>query len=85
MCGRRSHSLGDFFSGQKPFVSHKKDPKQTLCSLSTSYSLYTCGFVIEGDRKCGEHFATRAGQAKHKKETGHVKRKIAQSVEQADD
>ena len=45
---------------------------------------YTCGFVIEGDRKCGEHFATRAGQAKHKKDTGHV-RKAARSVEQADD
>ena len=34
--GRRSHSLGDFFATQKTFVSPKKAPKQTLCSLQTS-------------------------------------------------
>ena len=34
--GRRSHSLGDFFATQKPFVCLKEAPKQTLCSLLTS-------------------------------------------------
>ena len=34
--GRRSHSLGDFFAAQKPFVCLKEAPKQTLCSLLTS-------------------------------------------------
>ena len=34
--GQRSHSLGDFFAAQKTFVSLKKAPKQTLCSLPTS-------------------------------------------------
>ena len=34
--GQRSHSLGDFFAAQKTFVSLKKAPKQTLCSLLTS-------------------------------------------------
>ena len=34
--GRRSHSLGNFFAAQKTFVSLKKAPKQTLCSLPTS-------------------------------------------------
>ena len=33
---QRSHSLGDFFAAQKTFVSLKKAPKQTLCSLLTS-------------------------------------------------
>ena len=31
-----SHSLGDFFAAQKTFVSLKKAPKQTLCSVPTS-------------------------------------------------
>ena len=34
--GRRSLYLGDFFAAQKTFVSLKKAPKQTLCSLPTS-------------------------------------------------
>ena len=34
--GPRSHSLGEFFAAQKTFVSLKKAPKQTLCSLVTS-------------------------------------------------
>ena len=37
--GLRSHSLGDFFAAQKTFVSLKKAPKQTLCSLPTSHML----------------------------------------------
>ena len=34
--GWRSHSLGDFFAAQKPFVGLKEAQKQTLCSLLTS-------------------------------------------------
>ena len=34
--GRRSHSLGDFFTAQKSFVCLKEALKQTLCSLLTS-------------------------------------------------
>ena len=37
--GQRSHSFGDFFAAQKTFVSLKKAPKQTLCSLPTSHML----------------------------------------------
>ena len=32
----KSHSLGDFFAAQKTFLSLKKAPKLTLCSLLTS-------------------------------------------------
>ena len=31
--GQRSHSLGDFVASHTTFVSIKKSPKQTLCSL----------------------------------------------------
>ena len=31
-----THSLGDFFAVQKPFVCLQEVPKQTLCSLLTS-------------------------------------------------
>ena len=30
-----SHSLGDFFDLQKPFICLKEAPKQTLCTLLT--------------------------------------------------
>ena len=38
--GPRSHSLGDFFAVQKPFVCLKEAPKQTLCSLLSSDIIY---------------------------------------------
>ena len=36
--GQRSHSLGDFFATQKPFVCLKEAPKLTLCSLQLQTS-----------------------------------------------
>ena len=33
---QRSHSLGDVFAAQKPFVRIQEAPKPTLCSLLTS-------------------------------------------------
>ena len=41
--GRRSHSLGDFFIAQKPFLCHKEAPKQTFCALLTSDMLFIAG------------------------------------------
>ena len=65
--GRRSHSLGDFFAAQKTFVSLKKAPKQTFCSLPTSdmldiasISMLKTSCIISGTsvadtRKCESH------------------------------
>ena len=46
--GHRSHSLGDLFAAQKPFVCHKEAPKQTLCLLLTSEMLdFVCNSVFK--------------------------------------